>query len=74
MQETDGGQGMLDVDAAMQMTLCLDPAATREGVSRYVQEIDDMSKVLDIVDVPLALESIVFSPTWPAADPTTESG
>jgi hypothetical protein len=59
---------VLDVDAVMRLTLRLDPAATREAVARYVQEIDEMGAVLDAVDLPSTLDSIVFSPAWTAPD------
>lgn len=70
MTQKGGGESVLDVDAAMRLALRLDATATREAVAGYVQEIDEMSQVLDSVDLPNTLESVVFSPTWPAADAT----
>ncbi len=72
MQE-GGGESVLDTDAVMQTTLRLDPAATREAVARYVQEIEEMSQILDTVDLPNSRESVMFSPTWPAPDAAVES-
>lgn len=72
MMQNNGEASVLDVDAVMQLTLRLDPAATREAVARYVQEIDEMSQVLDTVELPNTLESIAFSPAWAATDATAE--
>ncbi len=64
---------MLDVEAVLQVTRRLDPTGTRDAVARYVQEIEEMSQVLDGVDPPLSLEAIAFSAAWPAAVAPTES-
>ena len=63
---------MLDVDAVLQVTRRLDPTGTREAVARYVQEIEEMSQVLDGVDPPLSLEAIAFSAAWPTTVAPTE--
>jgi hypothetical protein len=73
MKQKGGAERVLDIDAVMQTTLRLDPAATREAVARYVQEIDEMSQILDTVDLPNTRESVMFSPTWPAPDATAGS-
>lgn len=73
IQDESGGIDVLDVDAALAATLRLDPAATREAVTRYIQEIEEMSQVLDRVEPPTAFESIAFSAAWPAVSTNDES-
>lgn len=63
---------MLDIDAVLQVTRLLDPAGTRDAVARYVQEIEEMSQVLDSVRLPSTLESLTFAAAWPDSTVGTE--
>jgi hypothetical protein len=71
--DTGKGETMLDVDAVLQVTRGLDPTGTREAVTRYVQEIEEMSQLLDTMELPSTWESIQFSAAWPAANAIAES-